>query len=135
MPHLVALDLPGGQEFVDALRREWDAGHVVMPVDQRLPDPARRALFDAMQPDAVLDTSGRTSLDSNDPGRRDALMALEDGDALLMATSGSTGSPKGAVLTHDAVRASALATSRRLGTGPDDTWLACLPLAHVGGLS
>ncbi|MFZ9482151.1 MAG: class I adenylate-forming enzyme family protein [Ilumatobacteraceae bacterium] len=135
MPHLVALDLPGGQEFVDALRREWDAGHVVMPVDQRLPDPARRALFDAMQPDAVVDHTGRTRLDPVPEQQNDSLMALEDGDALLMATSGSTGSPKGAVLTHDAVRASALATSRRLGTGPDDTWLACLPLAHVGGLS
>jgi len=39
------------------------------------------------------------------------------------------------VLTHDAVRASATATSARLGVRHDDTWLACLPLAHVGGLS
>src|SRR5439155_27241330 len=35
-----------------------------------------------------------------------------------------------------AVRASALATSRRLVVDPEaDHWLACLPLAHVGGLS
>jgi O-succinylbenzoic acid--CoA ligase len=52
-----------------------------------------------------------------------------------MATSGSSGEPKGVVLTHDAVAASAEATSRRLGVTPDDHWLACLPLAHVGGLS
>ncbi len=39
------------------------------------------------------------------------------------------------VLTHDAVRASAVATSARLGVVDDDTWLACLPLSHVGGLS
>ena len=131
MPHLVALDLPGGQEFVDALRREWDAGRVVMPVDRRLPAPARQVLFDAMQPDAVVDAAGRTALTA----RHDDRLELDDGDALVMATSGSTGTPKGAVLTHEAVRASALATSRRLGTGPSDTWLACLPLAHVGGLS
>src|SRR5690606_34836965 len=32
--------------------------------------------------------------------------------------------------------ASALATSQRLGVDPErDRWLACLPLAHVGGLS
>ncbi len=44
--------------------------------------------------------------------------------------------PKGVVLTHDSVRASALATSSRLevDTGTD-RWLACLPLAHIGGLS
>ena len=59
----------------------------------------------------------------------------EPGDALVVPTSGTTGTPKGVVLTHDAVRASALATSARLEVGPDDEWLACLPLAHVGGLS
>ena len=40
------------------------------------------------------------------------------------------------MLTHAAVAASALATSERLGIDPArDRWLACLPLAHVGGLS
>ena len=39
------------------------------------------------------------------------------------------------MLTHDAVAASARATSERLGVTPDDHWLACLPLAHVGGLA
>ena len=40
------------------------------------------------------------------------------------------------MLTHDAVAASARATSARLGVDPAaDRWLACLPLAHVGGLS
>ncbi|MCU1492112.1 MAG: menE [Acidimicrobiaceae bacterium] len=61
---------------------------------------------------------------------------LEAGDALVMATSGTTGTPKGVVLTEDAVRASALATSQRLGVDPArDGWLCCLPVAHVGGLS
>ena len=54
----------------------------------------------------------------------------------MVATSGSTGEPKGVVLTHDAVAASAVATSARLAVDPGtDRWLACLPLAHVGGLS
>jgi O-succinylbenzoic acid--CoA ligase len=60
---------------------------------------------------------------------------VEPGDALVVATSGSTGEPKGVVLTHDAVTASAQATSERLGVTADDHWLACLPLSHVGGLS
>ncbi len=60
---------------------------------------------------------------------------VEPGDALVMATSGSTGTPKGVVLTHDAIAASARATSARLGVSTSDHWLACLPLAHVGGLS
>jgi O-succinylbenzoic acid--CoA ligase len=60
---------------------------------------------------------------------------VDDGDALVVATSGSTGDPRGVVLTHAAVAASATATSDRLGVGPGDAWLACLPLCHVGGLS
>ncbi|MDP8955283.1 MAG: fatty acid--CoA ligase family protein, partial [Actinomycetota bacterium] len=44
--------------------------------------------------------------------------------------------PRGAVLTHDAVHAAAQATSAALAVDPGrDRWLACLPLAHVGGLS
>ena len=41
-----------------------------------------------------------------------------------------------AVLTHGAVEAAARATSAALGVDPAaDRWLACLPLAHVAGLS
>jgi O-succinylbenzoic acid--CoA ligase len=126
VPHLVAIDLPGGPAFVDALRREWDDGNAVLPVDRRLPAPARTALLAAMRPDRLVDAQGRHELDGD---------GVEPGDALAMATSGSTGTPKGVVLTHAAVAASAHATSRHLGIGAGDRWLACLPLAHVGGLS
>jgi o-succinylbenzoate---CoA ligase len=127
VPHLVAIDLPGGPEFVDALQREWAAGNAVLPVDRRLPPVAQRSLLAAMAPSWVVTADGRTAL----PDGRE----VEHGDALVVATSGSTGTPKGVVLTHAAVEASALATSHRLGVNSSDTWLACLPLAHVGGLS
>lgn len=127
MPHLVAIDLPGGPDFVTALRREWEAGNAVLPVDRRLPSPARGALLAAMAPTFLIDQQGRHPLEG---GRE-----VEPGDALVMATSGSTGAPKGVVLTYQAVTASALATSRRLRINDDDVWLACLPLSHVGGLS
>jgi O-succinylbenzoic acid--CoA ligase len=127
VPHLVAIDLPGGPGFVDALRHTWDAGHAVLPVDRRLPGPARAALLAAMAPTRLIDQHGSHEL----PNGRE----VEAGDALVMATSGSTGVPKGVVLTHGAVRASALASCARLGTDGNDTWLACLPLAHVGGLA
>ena len=127
MPHLVAIDLPGGPNFVDALRHEWDAGNAVLPIDRRLPGAARSALLAAMAPGVVVDASGRHAL----AGGR----GVEPGDALVMATSGSSGTPKGVVLTHAAVAASAAATTRRLRMTGDDTWLACLPLSHVGGLS
>lgn len=127
MPNLVAIDLPGGPEFVEALQREWEAGNAVLPVDQRLPARAKTALHDEMAAAWVVDPAGRSE--------RTGGIDTEPGDALVVATSGSTGAPKGVVLTHDAVAASARATSERLQVDHRDTWLACLPLSHVGGLS
>ena len=110
---LVAVDRPGGPEFVDDLQRIWDRGDAAFPVDQRLRPSAKVAACKAMR--------------VGEP--------IEPGDALVVATSGSTGEPKGVVLTHAAVAASAAATSARLAVTADDRWLACLPLSHVGGLS
>lgn len=133
MPELVAIDVPGGPAFVAALQRAWDAGQAVLPVDQRLAEPAKEALYDSLAPSWVVrpDAGGGTELWPRPGGR-----PVEPGDALVMATSGTTGVPKGVVLTAAAVEASARATTARLGVDPGrHRWLACLPLNHVGGLS
>jgi O-succinylbenzoic acid--CoA ligase len=110
---LVVVEAHGRAGFVDDLRRAWDDGDAVLPLDPRLPGPAREAALTAARIDRPV----------------------EIGDALVVLTSGTTGEPKAAVLTHDALAASAHATSSRLGVDPaTDRWLACLPLAHVGGL-
>ncbi len=114
MRRLIVVEARGGAGFVDRLRRAWDDGDAVFPLDPRLPAPARARVLAAARPDEPVD----------------------DGDALVVATSGTSGEPKAAVLTHDAVAASARATSDRLAVDPAaDRWLACLPLSHVGGLS
>lgn len=53
----------------------------------------------------------------------------------IMYTSGTTGRPKGALLTYGNLWASAAASAYNMGVLPGDRWLACLPLFHVGGLS
>jgi o-succinylbenzoate---CoA ligase len=57
---------------------------------------------------------------------------IDDDVAVVVSTSGTTGTPKGAMLTADALIASAEATHRRLG-GPG-RWLLALPAYHVAGL-
>ena len=59
----------------------------------------------------------------------------EDTPALIMYTSGTTGRPKGAVLTHGSLLASAGGQRERQATGPDDVLVATLPFNHVGGIT
>jgi O-succinylbenzoic acid--CoA ligase len=58
-----------------------------------------------------------------------------DATQAIVFTSGTTGRPKGAVLTFANHFWSATASSYRLGLLPHDRWLSCLPLYHVGGLA
>ena len=121
--------MAGGPRFADALRRCWDDDDAVLPLDVRLSAPAVARIVEAMHPSVVLDAAGDSaSLPGGEP--------VEEGDALVVATSGTTGEPKGVVLSHAAVDSSALAASARVGADASaDRWLACLPLSHVGGLS
>lgn len=57
---------------------------------------------------------------------------IDDDVALVVSTSGTTGTPKGAMLTAAALTASATATHARLG-GPG-RWLLALPSYHIAGL-
>lgn len=129
MSELVALALPGGPAFVAALQRIWERGDAAFPLDLRLPRPAREAALAAVGATRLLGPDGHE-------GPLAAGWPARSGDALVVATSGTTGTPRGVVLTHDAVAASAHATSAWLEVDPrTDRWLACLPLSHVGGLS
>jgi O-succinylbenzoic acid--CoA ligase len=55
--------------------------------------------------------------------------------AAIIHTSGTTGEPRGAILTRPALIASSAASAANLGWEVDDCWLLCMPLARVGALS
>ncbi len=58
-----------------------------------------------------------------------------DAPFAIIHTSGTSGKPKGAILTLSNFFYSATASAYRLGVLPNDIWLCVLPLYHVGGLS
>jgi O-succinylbenzoic acid--CoA ligase len=109
---LVSLTLPPGEDFIAAFDQAWNADHAVLPLDPFAPPAVHARLLAAMRPDEPVD----------------------DGVALIIATSGSTGEPKGAQLGKAAIECSSRATHARIGQRPDDVWLACLPWHHIGGL-
>lgn len=62
------------------------------------------------------------------------LVQADDDLAAILYTSGTTGRPKGAALTHDALRRNARALHATWRFGPDDHLVHGLPLFHVHGL-
>jgi o-succinylbenzoate---CoA ligase len=129
MTEVVVLALPAGPAYLEAIQRVWEGGDAIAPLDSRLPKAEADRLLAAIGPAAVIEADGeRRRLPGGTP--------VEPGDALLMATSGTTGEPKVVIHTHAGVTASARATSAALGVDPArDRWLACLPVAHIGGLA
>ena len=112
---------------------------VVQAATIALSDRARRE-----RPDLVsvsVDDAGAIILECATLGARDELdipLHLVHDPAAVLAivyTSGTTGQPKGAMLTVGNFWWSAVGSALNLGTHADDRWLACMPLFHVGGLS
>ncbi|RMG37099.1 MAG: hypothetical protein D6720_03725 [Gammaproteobacteria bacterium] len=104
--------------------RELGAGLVPLaPPSGSLPDELRRWgvgwFWDGRQAQKLARSAGGGQMPS----------------AFLVRTSGSTGEPKGVLLTESAVEAAALRVNQRLDLRPDDLWLLCLPLQHMGGLA
>jgi O-succinylbenzoic acid--CoA ligase len=119
------VDLPTSDAFVTALRAIWEDGDAILPLDQRLPVAARRAIVARFGAARVIDADGDVAL----PEPR----TYSDDDALVIATSGTTGQPKGVIHTHASLTASSRIVAAALHLGAHDHWLACLPVAHIGG--
>jgi O-succinylbenzoic acid--CoA ligase len=123
---LTAVCLAAG-EAAEAVRRAWESGRAVTVVDPRSPRHERDRVLAVLRPTHVHDEHGRRPVEGGEPVSLDV--------AAVVATSGTTGEPKGVELTWLGLRASAGAVSEAVGAGPADRWLCCLPLSGVGGLS
>lgn len=109
---LLPLSTEDPATFAAAMFEAWAKGKAVLPIDHRLPRDAQDALIEKIQPD----------------------LGVADGVALVVSTSGTTGTGSGVEITHAALAASMSSSSRYLGL-TQQRWLCCLPLAHIAGLS
>ncbi|MDF3341615.1 AMP-binding protein [Mycolicibacterium septicum] len=115
-------DLPTLVHYLGAIA----GGHVSLPV------PAggdHREILRTYSPDTVIDATGIHHRRARSTHR------LHDDLALLMSTSGSTGSPKLVRLSHTNLASNAAAIAEYLGVGETDRAATTLPLSYCYGLS
>ncbi|MBM3521958.1 MAG: AMP-binding protein [Alphaproteobacteria bacterium] len=93
----------------------------------------RDAVASASRPIAVevIDVDARDVLPDGEPAELPAVVG--EAPALLMYTSGTTGTPKGVVLTHRNLLAAARQVAAWHGLTRDDRVLSSLPLYHING--
>lgn len=131
MPELVAVRVPTPEGVLRAWDRLAGMGNAVLPLAPDAPDAEVARTLRTLRPAALLQPrpDGEPRLHRlPDP------LPLPADAAVVVATSGSTGEPKGVVLSHAALAASTSASIERLGCRPGERWLLALPLNHVAGL-
>lgn len=123
---LVALRLPPGPAWLEAVTDLWAAGAAILPLDVRSTPSELRAIIALADPGVV------ESLD----GTEIRAVGGSTGEriGLVMPTSGTSGAPKLAELSKEAVSAAVHSSTRALGASVDAPWVACLTPAHVGGM-
>lgn len=151
----VALLMPAGWPYVISLLALMRAGALVVPMNTRLTptelqwqlkNTACRLVICHQETSALAARIGESDAarmpfdelvhqqeDIPSPPMSPSF-ALDD-DLAIIHSSGTSGRPKGVVLTYSNLYQSALSSAYRLGVLPDDRWLCPLPLYHVGGLS
>jgi o-succinylbenzoate---CoA ligase len=127
---LVAVTLSPDPLWLELVPQIWAEGAALLPIDPRLPAPEAEALLRLARPTVeITEVAGEP-----DARRIDGGIPVEDDVVLVVHTSGTGGAPKLAEFDRSAVTAAVTISADVLGATPEDRWLCCLPLAHIGGL-
>lgn len=140
-PRCVAVRASSRIETLLALLALMESGTPFVPLHPRLTERevaglAADARAEHMLDEDVVSELGRELPESALLERFSALPEPPDEAPLaILYTSGTSGVPKGAVLSRRAFIASARSSAANLGWYDGDRWLLCLQLCHIGGLS
>ena len=146
---VVAVVLPNSVELVSVMFAAWRLGAVLTPVNPALTRPeVQYQVADSGAQLVVVDDSSSSKVEhgvaracavgellQRDVGTDVTPRSTEpDGLALMIYTGGTTGRPKGVMLDHANLRATAAMIVDWFEMTPDDRCLLVLPLFHVNGI-
>jgi O-succinylbenzoic acid--CoA ligase len=124
----VALTLEPGLPFLEALHGCLILGTPAVPIDPRLADRERQAVLREVEIRIERPMTGESGVfQLPDPAEREEI-------ALVVHTSGTTGTAEPVALTYGNIRANTRGLAQAMQLGDDERWLCPLPLSHVGGL-
>jgi len=126
---VVAVQAPASAEYLLWLIAAFRCGVTVFPVSPRLPAAAARELAQRAGASELIDSL--SALHGPERPFQNQLTA----PATLLATSGSSGTPKLVAHSLAGHLTNARGSHRQLPLGPGCGWLLNLPLHHVSGLS
>jgi long-chain acyl-CoA synthetase len=138
----IALAAPNGPGFLAAYIAARRAGCVVALVDWRTPRPERLAIAGTLELEALVVADRvwpRSVADLRierlgDPARKE-VHRFDPGVSTIRLTSGSTGAPRGILVSPEAVLLDDAQLATTMGLASDERILASIPLSHSYGFS
>jgi long-chain acyl-CoA synthetase len=113
-----------------------DSGAALLFAWHQMADEARAGAEQVDVPCVVVDPADFDDLLKDVEPASEVVDRDDDDTVVLLYTSGTTGQPKGAQLTHANLATNAALTSETLVTlEPEDVVMGCLPLFHCFGLT
>ena len=150
---------PNCPELLETLFASARIGAIFVPLNARMPPAELRVFVEQSEPrvlvaeesfrDAAVSSAPEpepnrvVTFDANglEPHVRDETPVAADPEldgatpVLIAYTSGTSGAPKGAVLTHEALTSNALNSIAAFQMTADDEIVTAAPMFHVGGLN
>jgi len=138
----LAVHLPTGASHLFTWLATAKAGIVSCPIHTDLAPPEVDASLTRLEPRGLIDSAGTLWIGGTSVARLEELLASDrplagipdpgpDAIATILATSGTTGAPKAAMLSHRMAVLTGEAFAHWLRLGGNDRLFTCLPLSHV----
>ena len=146
----IAFMIPSGFDYVATQWGIWRSGGIAVPICNKHPRPELEYVIDDTQADVIIahpDYESTLRSIATEKGCRfwlttelvsKNLAQLPDVDndrrAMILYTSGTTGKPKGVVITHNNIKSQVTSLVEAWGWQKNDRILHVLPLHHIHGI-